>query len=164
MAWCWPGNKSLFEPMMVSLLRHKCMTLPQWVKVAVTVMAKVVYMKYICAFDQKPWFHWLYIKQAFLYVYMIKEPWPIQSTISNIPTVFQVPTPITLHRAGCRLWSNFMDKGGMGNKSDTLWIFSQNTELWNLWLGSNKLGSPSLTHCGLMTPYGDRDLGQHWLR
>ena len=21
-----------------------------------------------------------------------------------------------------------------------------------------------LTHCGLMTPYGDRDLGQHWLR
>ena len=23
---------------------------------------------------------------------------------------------------------------------------------------------PSLTHCGLMTPYGDIDLGQHWLR
>ena len=22
----------------------------------------------------------------------------------------------------------------------------------------------SLTHCGLVTPYGDRDLGQHWLR
>ena len=21
-----------------------------------------------------------------------------------------------------------------------------------------------LTHCGLMMPYGDRDLGQHWLR
>ena len=21
-----------------------------------------------------------------------------------------------------------------------------------------------LTHCGLMTPYGDKDLGQHWLR
>ena len=21
-----------------------------------------------------------------------------------------------------------------------------------------------LTHCGLVTPYGDRDLGQHWLR
>ena len=20
-----------------------------------------------------------------------------------------------------------------------------------------------LTHCGLVTPYGDRDLGQHWL-
>ena len=23
---------------------------------------------------------------------------------------------------------------------------------------------PILTHCGLVTPYGDRDLGQHWLR
>ena len=22
----------------------------------------------------------------------------------------------------------------------------------------------TLTHCGLVTPYGDRDLGQHWLR
>ena len=21
-----------------------------------------------------------------------------------------------------------------------------------------------LTHCGLVMPYGDRDLGQHWLR
>ena len=21
-----------------------------------------------------------------------------------------------------------------------------------------------LAHCGLVTPYGDRDLGQHWLR
>ena len=21
-----------------------------------------------------------------------------------------------------------------------------------------------LTHCGLVTPYGDRDLGQYWLR
>ena len=26
------------------------------------------------------------------------------------------------------------------------------------------LGLNVLTHCGLMTPYGDRDLGQHWLR
>ena len=24
--------------------------------------------------------------------------------------------------------------------------------------------SSSLTHCGLVKPYGDRDLGQHWLR
>ena len=29
----------------------------------------------------------------------------------------------------------------------------------------NSLGAISvLTHCGLVTPYGDRDLGQHWLR
>ena len=25
-------------------------------------------------------------------------------------------------------------------------------------------GFNELTHCGLVTPYGDRDLGQHWLR
>ena len=30
-AWCWPGNKSLSEPIMYSLLIHKCVTLPQWV-------------------------------------------------------------------------------------------------------------------------------------
>ena len=32
MAWCRPGDKSLSEPMMVSLLTQICITLPQWVK------------------------------------------------------------------------------------------------------------------------------------
>ena len=31
MAWCRPGDKPLFEPMMVSLLTHICVTRPQWV-------------------------------------------------------------------------------------------------------------------------------------
>ena len=32
MAWCWPGNNPLCEPMMVSLLPHICITWPQRVK------------------------------------------------------------------------------------------------------------------------------------
>ena len=32
MAWHWPGNKPLSEPMMVNLLTHICATWPQWVK------------------------------------------------------------------------------------------------------------------------------------
>ena len=31
-AWRRPGDKPLFEPMMVSLLTHICLTQPQWVK------------------------------------------------------------------------------------------------------------------------------------
>ena len=31
MAWRRPGDKPLYEPMMVSLLTHICVTLPQWV-------------------------------------------------------------------------------------------------------------------------------------
>ena len=31
MAWRWPGDKPLFEPMMVDLLMHICNTQPQWV-------------------------------------------------------------------------------------------------------------------------------------
>ena len=31
MAWCWPGDKPLSEPMIVSLLTHICVTRPQWV-------------------------------------------------------------------------------------------------------------------------------------
>ena len=34
MAWRWPGDKSLFELSMVSLLTHICVTRPQWVNVA----------------------------------------------------------------------------------------------------------------------------------
>ena len=32
MAWRWPGDKPLSEPMMVRLLTHICITRPQWVK------------------------------------------------------------------------------------------------------------------------------------
>ena len=32
MAWHWPSDKPLSEPMMVSLLTHICVTRPQWVK------------------------------------------------------------------------------------------------------------------------------------
>ena len=32
MAWRWPGDKPLSEPMMVTLLTHICVTRPQWVK------------------------------------------------------------------------------------------------------------------------------------
>ena len=32
MAWCLVGTKPSSEPMMVSLLTHKCLTQPQWVK------------------------------------------------------------------------------------------------------------------------------------
>ena len=32
MAWRRPGDRPLFEPMMVSLLTHICGTRPQWVK------------------------------------------------------------------------------------------------------------------------------------
>ena len=31
MAWRWPGDKPLSEPMMVRLLAHICVTRPQWV-------------------------------------------------------------------------------------------------------------------------------------
>ena len=30
MAWRWPGDKPLFEPMMDSLLTHICVSRPQW--------------------------------------------------------------------------------------------------------------------------------------
>ena len=32
MTWCQPGDKPLFEPMMVRLPTHICVTRPQWVK------------------------------------------------------------------------------------------------------------------------------------
>ena len=36
MAWRRPGDKPLSEPMLVSLLTHICVTLPQWVKICFT--------------------------------------------------------------------------------------------------------------------------------
>ena len=33
MAWCWPGDKRLSEPIMIRLPTHICVTRPQWVQV-----------------------------------------------------------------------------------------------------------------------------------
>ena len=33
MAWCWPGDKSLSEPMMESSMTHICVTRPEWVEI-----------------------------------------------------------------------------------------------------------------------------------
>ena len=46
MAWCWPVNKPLSEPMMLSLLMHICITQPQWVNVipvALPLVKMVIY-------------------------------------------------------------------------------------------------------------------------
>ena len=52
----------------------------------------------------------------------------------------------------------------------SLWIYNSpyKTLTWSTsyftMANSTRTCSIILTHCGLMTPYGDRDLGQHWLR
>ena len=39
MAWRWPGDKPLSEPMMVRLLKHICITRPKWVNSLATTDA-----------------------------------------------------------------------------------------------------------------------------
>ena len=42
-----------------------------------------------------------------------------------------------------------------------------NTGLWKTWIYLTYLHSQNiikLTHCGLVMPYDDKDLGQQWLR
>ena len=43
MAWRRSGNKPLSEPMMVSLLTHICVTLPQWVKLSFLPVINVTF-------------------------------------------------------------------------------------------------------------------------
>ena len=47
MAWHRPGDKPLSEPMMVNLLTHICVTLPQWVKILHTISPKKQISKHI---------------------------------------------------------------------------------------------------------------------
>ena len=47
MAWCWPGNNPLSEPMMVRLLRHICVIRPQWVKMLCYLQSNAHYSLYL---------------------------------------------------------------------------------------------------------------------
>ena len=46
MAWRRPGDKPLYEPMMVCLLTHICVTRPQWVKSSIWQNAKMITHKW----------------------------------------------------------------------------------------------------------------------
>ena len=50
MAWHWPGNKPLSEPMMVRLLTYICVTWPQWVKAIQHIQGyfQVSWHKFLC--------------------------------------------------------------------------------------------------------------------
>ena len=47
MAWHWPGDKPLSEPMMVGLLKHICITGLHWVKLAGVQHYKAIHKKEI---------------------------------------------------------------------------------------------------------------------
>ena len=46
MTWCQPGDKPLYETMMVNLLMHICITRPQWVKCCSKIMSFNVRIRY----------------------------------------------------------------------------------------------------------------------
>ena len=45
MPWRWPGNKPSFEPMMVRLLMHICIALPQWVEIILPLVFSNIIIK-----------------------------------------------------------------------------------------------------------------------
>ena len=46
----------------------------------------------------------------------------------------------------------------------TQWPSNANRQHYETWSSLVQAYLKHLIHCGLVTPYGDRDLGQHWLR
>ena len=54
MAWRRSGNKSLSEPMMVSLLTHICVTRPQWVNTVLCWATNFTFSIWTC----KPGYQW----------------------------------------------------------------------------------------------------------
>ena len=52
-------------------------------------------------------------------------------------------------------------KGLVPNRQDAItWTKDEPVHYWHM----ASLRHNELTHCGLVTPYGDINLGQHWLR
>ena len=53
MAWRRPGDKSLFEPMVVSLTTHICVTRPQWVKRMSSEVSDNYIIKKVCRIQSR---------------------------------------------------------------------------------------------------------------
>ena len=73
-----------------------------------------------------------------------------------------------LGEMACRFGAKPLTEPGISilEKLIKMWFSSQEIPLEMSFAKSHFVQSPIylLTHCGLVTTYGDKDLGQHWLR
>ena len=85
MAWRRPGDKPLSEPMMVRLLRHLCVTRPQWVKpfrcspfsnFAIAVMIMAADVQNVMLLDHQQTQGWLHSERCFHFCQSeFLQPW-----------------------------------------------------------------------------------------
>ena len=130
----WPGDKPLSEPMLVSLMTHIFVTRPQWVKVAAT-SPRVQWVN-ICSIYTPEGLKSEYARRVVDdWGCMICDQDCIYYVIKNDATIYQ-----------CIFLSLSWDK--------LLYLPSAPSH--------RKINH--LTHWGLVTPFSDIDLGQHWLR
>ena len=61
-------------------------------------------------------------------------------------------------------WDWKKRKNFIANFDYKIWVEIRNLCMKNYRIGSTVYGGWNLTHCGLVTPYGDIYLGQHWFR
>ena len=142
-AWRRSGDKPLSEPMMVSLLMHICVTRPQWVKESRQYM---LYKTYLAVWSHAPCSGW-------------SSP---VLTPDGVTSGLHGPRGIPASNTGRILITLSSTQGFTferecsANKSNGIEQLGYVTKTIRQW--------PLLTHWGLVTPCGDRDLGLHWLR
>ena len=188
MAWYRQDDKSLSEPVMVSLLTHICITLPQWVN-----MNKILSWSLILTLIF--WCYWLNIPILILELFetilnfsenFLSLRMPPGNPISSDLWKFHLPPPPNpCWSSQLHVLYNFL----LVFPITCIVQFSQGMALIlicslensivfermriiiiveRMFLDKQELWDSSLrrisTHCGLVTPYGGRDLGQHWFR
>ena len=107
MAWRWPGDKPLSEPMMVRSLMHICITWPQWVNIS--SLNSIWYSSYIMPDfylgKQKP-------NQKFCYIFKQNMKWtfllqrnkrlPCWLPYDRLPYLRQIKRQINLNNSSKR--------------------------------------------------------------
>ena len=100
MAWCWPGDKPLSEPMMVRLPTHICDTRPQWVlntnvvrthKCMYTWTCTTPLYVYLCMYVSYP-----VILFGFLYVVLIWN-WVLYTTSDTWADLYHINSIHSYH-------------------------------------------------------------------
>ena len=75
----------------------------------------------------------------------------------------RIPSYFFLHCSQIQDWMRQYPGCIVPMISQRIW-WEMSVPLSTLWVGDEIDHPIRLTHCGLVTPYGDTDLGQHWLR
>ena len=144
MAWCLPGDKPLYEPVMVSVMTPICVTRPEWVKgvVCKNIFSDCLICSVLSAHLEKPyvcyWVPRLFFRSPVTAAVRILGSVTLNDMGQNVSSNYNC-TPAIVRKV------NFILRRKHGQANAVVWVYITSSVIW-LSEGNFSVMYPMCTH------------------